>query len=53
MENVQHINSRKIACDGTHNDKGIGHPVVYLHIDEGKKQVVCDYCNTVYIYIEE
>ena len=43
---ILHVNSKKVACDGSRDDKGgaSGHPLVYL--DMGKSDfVVCPYCS--------
>ncbi len=39
-----HVNSKKVSCDGSREDKASGHPLVYL--DMGKNDfVVCPYCS--------
>lgn len=43
---ILHTISKKVACDGTRDDKGVasGHPLVYL--DMGKNDfVICPYCS--------
>jgi len=43
---ILHVNSKKVACDGSRDDKSgaSGHPLVYL--DMGKNDfVVCSYCS--------
>ncbi len=39
---------RKVACDG---GKGpLGHPRVYLRIEQGEDRIVCPYCSRCFIY---
>ncbi|MBN8544466.1 MAG: zinc-finger domain-containing protein [Alphaproteobacteria bacterium] len=50
FETIQAI-SREVACDG--GGGALGHPKVYLHIDQDKgDKVVCPYCSRTYIYRE-
>lgn len=36
-----------VSCDG---GGSLGHPRVYLHIDQDKGQVMCPYCSRLFIY---
>jgi len=43
---ILHVNSKKVSCDGSRDDKShaAGHPMVYL--DMGKNDfVICPYCS--------
>lgn len=37
----------QVACDGSAG--ALGHPRVYLHIDESKGQITCPYCSKTYV----
>ena len=40
--------SKQVTCDG---GKGaLGHPRVYLHIEDDTGKVVCPYCSRTYVY---
>ncbi|MDA0996849.1 MAG: zinc-finger domain-containing protein [Proteobacteria bacterium] len=41
-ENIE-IETMTVACDG--GGGGLGHPNVYLHLDENTHEVVCPYCS--------
>ena len=41
---VQHL---QVACDG--GGGGLGHPKVFLQIDEEKGRIVCPYCSRTYV----
>lgn len=43
---ILHVNSKKVSCDGSRDDKsgGSGHPLVYLDMGKGDF-VVCPYCS--------
>lgn len=41
------VTERDVACDG---GKGpLGHPRVYLHLDEHEDRIVCPYCSRLYL----
>ena len=46
------VTAHRIACDGGAKDKNdpLGHPRVYLEIDEEEGKVVCPYCSRTYVY---
>lgn len=48
------VTSHRIACDGGAKDKNdpLGHPRVYLEIDEEEGKVVCPYCSRTYVYVQ-
>lgn len=37
----------EVACDG--GGGALGHPRVFLHIDDAKGQIVCPYCSKTYV----
>lgn len=43
------VSALEVACDG--GGGALGHPKVYLHIDQGAGQVTCPYCSRVYIFV--
>jgi uncharacterized Zn-finger protein len=42
-----HVHSLSVACDG--GGGALGHPKVYLHIDQDKGSIVCPYCSRTYV----
>lgn len=42
------IDRLEVACDG--GGGPLGHPKVFLHIDQEKHQVTCPYCSRLYVY---
>lgn len=40
--------SLEVSCDG--GGGPLGHPKVYLHIDEDSAEVTCPYCSRRYVY---
>ena len=40
-------NSRTFSCDGL-VEPGMGHPRVYLIMEENEDKIVCPYCSTVF-----
>lgn len=44
------VTSRKVACDG--GDGPLGHPRVYLTMDEDETQIVCPYCSRTFVLVE-
>ncbi len=49
-EEVIEVESMTVACDG--GGGALGHPNVYLHLDEHDHDVVCPYCSRRYILKE-
>jgi uncharacterized Zn-finger protein len=43
IETKDHV----VACDGG----TLGHPRVFLHIDDDSHKVVCPYCSRTYVYV--
>jgi uncharacterized Zn-finger protein len=41
------VDQRDVACDG--GEGGLGHPRVYLHVDEHLGQIQCPYCSRLYL----
>ena len=41
------VNSLEVACDG--GGGALGHPRVFLHIDENQGQITCPYCSRTYV----
>ena len=42
---ILYVNSKKVSCDGTREDKGAaGHPLIYLDMGKGDF-VICPYCS--------
>lgn len=41
------VSSLEVACDGGNN--AMGHPKVYLHIDQDIGKIVCPYCSRTYV----
>lgn len=44
---VIEVNSLEVACDG--GGGALGHPRVFLHIDQDHGEVTCPYCSRQYI----
>lgn len=44
---VIQVQSLDVACDG--GGGALGHPKVYLHIDQEKGSIVCPYCSRMYV----
>lgn len=42
-----HVQSLDVACDG--GGGPLGHPKVYLHIDQNKGSITCPYCSRTYV----
>lgn len=38
----------EIACDG--GGGALGHPRVFLHIDDETGEIMCPYCSRLYVY---
>lgn len=46
---ISHVETPRVACDGTNaTDAALGHPRVYLQIDE-KGYVDCGYCDKRFV----
>ena len=45
-----HVDDRTVACDGGPDGSPLGHPRVFLRIED--REVVCPYCSRVYILNE-
>ena len=45
-----HVDDRTVACDGGPDGSPLGHPRVFLYIED--HEVVCPYCSRVYILNE-
>lgn len=44
------VDKRDIACDG---EGGVlGHPRVFLHIDNNTNKIYCSYCSRLYVLAE-
>ncbi len=44
---VIEVQSLEVACDG--GGGPLGHPRVYLHIDQDKGEITCPYCSRTYV----
>lgn len=44
-EDIVYTSKTEIACDG--DDGALGHPRVFLHMEDGK--VECPYCDRVFV----
>lgn len=42
------VDRMEIACDG--GGGPLGHPRVFLHIDQDKGDVMCPYCSRTFVY---
>jgi len=43
------VDSRSIPCDGEIAISGLGHPRVWLRINDGETEVCCPYCSITYV----
>jgi len=41
------VNSLEVVCDG--GGGPLGHPRVFLHIDQDKGEITCPYCSRNYV----
>lgn len=41
------VHTLEVACDG--GGGALGHPKVYLHVDQDSGQVTCPYCSRTYV----
>lgn len=48
---IINVKTNEVACDG--GGGALGHPKVYLHIENDTGEVVCPYCSRTYIYNPE
>ena len=53
---VLEVHSLEVRCDGAgrkgnpgQNNPGLGHPRVFLHIDQEKGEITCPYCSRQYV----
>ncbi len=44
---VIHVQALDVACDG--GGGALGHPKVFLHIDQEKGKIVCPYCSRTFV----
>lgn len=44
---VIEVNALEVACDG--GGGALGHPRVFLHIDQDKGEITCPYCSRTYV----
>lgn len=44
---VIEVSSLEVACDG--GGGALGHPRVFLHIDQDSGQITCPYCSRTYV----
>lgn len=42
------VHSLEAACDG--GGGALGHPKVFLHIDQDKGDIICPYCSRTYVF---
>ncbi|MDB5372185.1 MAG: zinc-finger protein [Belnapia sp.] len=42
------VTSRSLPCDGEIAGPGLGHPRVWLRINDGEQAVTCPYCSITY-----
>ena len=45
------VTSHTVACDGCGG--ALGHPRVFLEIDEDVHKVVCPYCSRTYVLVDK
>jgi len=41
------VNALEVKCDG--GNGALGHPRVFLHIDQAKGEITCPYCSRQYV----
>ncbi len=46
------VTRRAIPCDGEVGVGGLGHPRVWLRINDGASEVTCPYCSITYVLAE-
>jgi uncharacterized Zn-finger protein len=48
---VIEVQSLEVMCDGSGQgtSKALGHPRVFLHIDQDKGEITCPYCSRTYV----
>ena len=47
---VIEVHSLEVVCDGASKENAaLGHPRVYLHIDQEKGEITCPYCSRQYV----
>lgn len=42
------VDKLEVSCDG--GGGALGHPRVFLHIDQDKGQIMCPYCSRLYVF---
>ncbi len=42
------VDKLEVSCDG--GGGALGHPRVFLHIDQDEGQVMCPYCSRLYVF---
>ncbi len=47
---IIHVDDRTVACDG--GDGALGHPRVFLHIEDRLQARLCPYCSRLYVLNE-
>ena len=47
---IIHVDDRTVACDGGDVGGPLGHPRVFLHIED--RSVMCPYCSRLYVLNE-
>jgi len=47
------VKSLEVQCDGVKRggNKSLGHPRVFLHIDQDKGDITCPYCSRQYVLV--
>lgn len=46
-EMIEYVQKKEVSCDG--GNGRLGHPKVFLHLDEDNKKI-CPYCSKKYVY---
>jgi uncharacterized Zn-finger protein len=49
-EDIIEVESMTVACDG--GNEPLGHPNVYLHLDDHTLEVMCPYCSRRFVLKE-
>lgn len=52
MENIKYVNAKTVACEGLHPENGMGHPRIFLTIDQDAR-AICPYCSRIFIYVDK
>lgn len=48
---VTYVQHSEVVCDGSGGS--LGHPRVFLHIDEDDGKVVCPYCSKTFVLLHQ